>query len=89
MRRDDLLGTFELLTGLTMLVGFVLILGIPALWQLLNDLVWAVGAQRALPTFGINPHWVAGARYAPSLLVLTACAALVVCYRVLTLRRRD
>lgn len=89
MRRDDLLGTFELLTGLGMLFGFILILGAPALWQLLNDLVWAVGAQRSFPTFGINPHWVAGARYAPSLLVLTACAALVVCYRVLTIRRRD
>ena len=88
MRRDRLLGTIELLIGLAMLVGFIVILFIPALVNLALELPWAIGTPRSLPSFGVNPHLIAEARYAPTLVVLAAGAALAVCYRWLTSRRR-
>jgi uncharacterized BrkB/YihY/UPF0761 family membrane protein len=89
MRREKLLASVELVIGLGMLVGFVVLLLVPALGRVIVELPWTVGTPRALPGFGVNPHWVAEARYAPSLVVLSACAALAVCYRWLTSRRRS
>ena len=87
-RRDRLCAIVELLAGLGMLVGFLLVLFVPALSRLATELPWIVGGLQ-VPTLGINPHHVAGARQVPSLLVLVACAALLVCYRWLSSRRRN
>ena len=87
MKRDRLLAMMELLGGLGILVGFLVVLFIPALARLVAELPWILGGLQ-LPAFGINPHHAAGARHAPSLLVLLACAGLLVCYRWLASRRR-
>ena len=89
MWRHRVLATLELLIGLGMLLGFIVVLLIPAVVHLLFELPWAIGTPRALPSFGVNPHLIAEARYAPSLVVLAAGAALAVCYRWLTSRRRS
>lgn len=89
MRRDDWLGTLELLIGLGVFLSFVVILLIPSLARLLIELSWTFGAPRWLPTFGLHPHWVAEARYAPTLVMLGTCAALAVCYRWLSTRGRS
>lgn len=88
MRRDGLLATIELAMGLGMLASFVLLLLVPAAAQLLLELPWAIGALR-MPAFGIHPHWVAEARYAPALVVLAGFTALVACCRWLASRRRS
>jgi hypothetical protein len=88
MRRPDLLAAVELAIGIGMLAGFLGILFMPATFRFLVELFWAIGLPHDPPGFGINPHRVAEARYAPSLAVLAACAALAVCYRWLTSRRR-
>ena len=88
MRRDNLLAALELMFGLGMLMAFVIVLAVPAAFRLLTELPWAIGMPQSPPGFGINPHRLAEARYAPSLAVLGACAALVVWYRWLTSRRR-
>ena len=87
MRRDNFLAIVELAMGLGVALGF-LILITPAMVRLASELLWAIGTPRTLPGFGIHPHWVAEARYAPSLVAFGACAALAVCYRWLTVRRR-
>ncbi len=88
MRRDNLLAAIELVIGLAMVIGFLVILVAPAAARLLIELPWALGTPSTLPGFGVNPHVFAEARYAPSLVVLSAGAALAVCYRWLTSRRR-
>ena len=89
VRRDQWLGTLELLVGLAMFASFLVILLVPGLVRLVTELPWAIGAPRWLPTFGLHPHWVAEARYAPTLMMLGTCAALVVCYRWLQSRGRS
>ena len=86
--RDRLLATLELLAGVGTLAGFLLLLFIPALSRLATELPWIVGGLQ-VPAFGINPHHAAGARNVPSLLVLVACTALLLCYRWLASRRRN
>ena len=89
MRRDHWLGALELVIGLGMLTAFVVVLLVPALVRLLFELPWAIGTPRVLPGFGIHPHWIAEVRYAPSLMMVGILAALAVCYRWLTSRRRS
>ena len=85
--RDRLFAALELLIGLGMLVGFVVFLLAPSVVRLLAELPWMLGGLQ-VPGFWIHPHRVAEARLMPSLLVLGSCAALLVCYRWLSSRRR-
>ncbi len=88
MRNENVLAAIELAMGLAMLVGFVGLLLVPAVFRLVTELLWAIGVPQVPPGFGINPHRLAGAPYAPSLALLTAGAALAVSYRWLLSRRR-
>jgi uncharacterized BrkB/YihY/UPF0761 family membrane protein len=89
MRRDNLLAGLELLIGLGMLLGFLVVLVVPGAVRLALELPWALGAPLTPPGFGLNPHRFAEARYVPSLVALTGCAVLALCYRWLTSRRRE
>lgn len=91
MQRQQLAATIELVVGLGMLACFVALLAVPALIGALQEIPWLVRAppRLPLPSFGLNPHLVAGAPYAPSLLVLMACATLAACFRWWLTRRRE
>lgn len=89
MRRDEWLGTLEMVIGLGMLASFLVLLLVPSVVRLIFELPWAIGTPRVLPSFGLHPHWIAEVRYAPTLMMLGTCAALAVCYRWLTSRRRS
>ena len=89
MRRDNLLAGLELLIGLSMLLGFLLVLLVPGAVRFALELPWVLGAPSTPPGFGLNPHWFAEARYVPSLVALTGCAVLALCYRWLMSRRRE
>jgi len=87
MRREGFLAAIELALAIGVALAFLVLLT-PAAFRMLSELIWALGTPRSLPAFGLHPHWVAEARYAPSLVLLAGCAALAVCYRWLTARRR-
>ncbi len=89
MRRQRALGALELAIGLGMLGGFAILLAVPALARMAVDLAWGLRNPGLLPRFGLHPHWAAEAQYAPSLVILVACAALALCYRWLMSRRRE
>lgn len=89
MRADKLLAGLELLIGLAMLGGFLLVLFVPASVRFVLELPWALGVPLSPPGFGLNPHRLAEARYVPSLVALAGCAVLALCYRWLTSRRRE
>lgn len=88
MRQDKLFAAIELAAGLGMIVGFIALLLIPTVVQLVVELPWLLRSPWAPPGFGLNPHWLAEVQYAPSFLVLGACAVLAACYVWLTSRRR-
>lgn len=88
--RHHVFAAVELALGLGVLVWFVVLLAAPALVAAIADLPWLLRAppRLPLPTFGLNPHLLAGSAVHPSVVVLVACAMLLVCYRWLTERRR-
>ncbi len=87
MRASNLLQSVELAVGLGMLLWFVAFLLAPGIVGFLHELPWLVGGIR-VPLFGVNPHFFAGARLSPSVVVLCAGLSLAICYGLLAARRR-
>ncbi len=89
MRHEQFLPIIELLGGLSVLAAFVLLLVGPAAIRLAGELGWLLGSFPLTLSFGLHPHRLAEARYVPSLMFLGGSAALLVCYRWLSSRRRS
>lgn len=87
--RHQIFAAVELALGLGVFVWFVGLLVAPAVLVGIVDLPWLLRAppRLPLPTFGLNPHVLAGASIHPSLVIILGCATLTLCFRWLMGRR--